>query len=232
METNPLKIFLPILLMALLPLASKAAVIPGIYNTGTHNEFISGGVQIDKDYTFRKVSGDNVGYFGHGRVAIGDGYPVGVAPSSFGKPWLADTVGSHWLTPSANRAASYDATSNGIYHWVLKFDLTGYLANTAEFTGRFAADNNAKAYLNGHLIGTAKSYSKWYSLASAKGDFVDGLNVLKFVVINTQKANNNPTGLRVQFLSSNVLAAPIPAAVWLFGSALLGLTASRKRKKN
>ncbi|GAB6142168.1 hypothetical protein JCM14076_28970 [Methylosoma difficile] len=207
-----------LLMSALMPIVGHAASIPGLFNTG---EGITKDGTRDLNYRFRKTSGSGAGSTGLGRAIVGNGGVVG-------SRWLADTTTSHWLTLSSNRADNYDTTSDGVYSWTLKFDLTGYDANSAGFNARFAADNNARAFLNGKLIGTANNFSSWHNF-SANDFFVNGINTLRFVVTNITQANNNKTGLRVEFLSSNV-NVPLPAALWLFSPAIMGLAAMRRKR--
>jgi len=55
---------------------------------------------------------------------------------------------------------------------------------------------------------------------------------LNFIVFNAAGSVGNPPGLLVSSLSgeAELAAVPIPAAVWLFGSGLLGLIGVARRK--
>ena len=140
---------------------------------------------------------------------------------------------SSWLTPVANQARNFDASSNGTYTWTTTFNLTGFDATTASLTGRFAADNQAIAYLNGVQIGTSGGFTSWSSF-SAASNFNAGVNTLSFVVTNLRQVRDNPTGIRVEFLSSNATAVtPVPEAdtyaMMMAGLGLMGLIARRKK---
>ncbi|GAB6141429.1 hypothetical protein JCM14076_21580 [Methylosoma difficile] len=211
--------------LAVNPISANAASIPGLFNTGAG--ITVSGTQ-DTNYTLTKVAGKDAGTnYGYSYAQVGSGFPIG--------PWLADSSSSHWLTPSANRSESYDPVANGdgYWKWSLSFSLTGLDASTAAFTGHFAADNSAVAYLNGVQIGTASGFTQWYSFAATSGLFKVGLNTLDFVVKNNKQDAGNPIGLRAEFLSSSAqsYATPVPAAIWLFGSAFAGLVATAKRKR-
>jgi len=158
-----------------------------------------------------------------GEAAVGSGWPI--------SPWLADNNTSHWLTPTDNRAQSYDSSHNGSYLWTLEFDLSGFNASTASFAGRFSADNNATAYFNGEIIGSAAGFSQWYNFAAASHLFVAGINTLEFLVTNVKGSSGNPTGLRVEFTNSQVAAVPVPGAVWMFLSGLFGMLALKRNFK-
>lgn len=203
---------------------ANAAGIPGLYSTGAG--FSNG--QADTNYSWQKVTGNLSGTTsGQGITQVGNGKPIGVPIATGGNAWIADDANSHWLTLTSNRTQSYDPNQAAKYDWKTTFTLTGD-PTKAYFTGRFSADNNAKAFLNGHLIGTASNFSNWFDLTVDKSYFVSGVNTLLFVVQNVKGLSNNPTGLRVEIQSS---AVPVPAAIWLFGSAFAGLVASSRRKK-
>jgi hypothetical protein len=50
-------------------------------------------------------------------------------------------------------------------------------------------------------------------------------------IIFTLVENNSPVGTRVQLDNVSVSAVPLPAAAWLFGSALVGLVAVARRRR-
>ncbi len=198
---------------------AQASPIVGLYNTGA-------GITIngttDTNYALTNSSGAAI-YGNYGEAAVGSGWPI--------SPWLADNSTSHWLTPTSNRAQSYDSSSAGTYKWTLQFNLTGYNATTASFEGKFSADNNAVAYLNGNNIGSAAGFSSWYNFSAGSSLFNAGVNNLEFVVTNL-KGSGNPTGLRVEMTNSNVSAVPLPGAVWFFMSGMLGLLAVKRKSKS
>lgn len=197
-------------------LNAHALDIAGLYSTGAG---LTAGDQ-DMNYALSS-STDTVGSYGY--VASNNSFPIG--------SWLSNTSTSAWLTPSANQAQSYDPSSNGTFTWTTTFDLTGYNATTASFSAQFAADNNAQAFLNGHLIGTANGFSSWSALSATSNDFVSGVNTLQFVVTNLAQNGGNPTGLQVNILASNVSAVPEPGEYGLIftGLGLISLIVRRKK---
>lgn len=161
----------------------------------------------------------------NGYVAANNSWPVG--------PWMVNNATSSWLTPALDQSTSFDPLSNGIYTWATTFDLTGYNAATAGFTGRFAADNSAVAYLNGHQIGTSSGFTAWSNFSTTASDFISGVNTVTFVVTNLKQNGGNPTGLRAEFLTSNVSPVPEPETygMMLMGLGLMGFVARRRKNK-
>lgn len=203
--------------LAVANVQANTVSIPGLFNTGA-------GITVDKatDFNYKLTDGDGDAiYGGYGEAAVGSGWPI--------SPWLTDSNTSHWLTPTDNRTQSYDATHNGSYLWTLEFDLSGFNTDTASFVGRFSADNNATAYFNGEIIGSAAGFGQWYNFAAASHLFVAGINTLEFLVTNLKLSGGNPTGLRVEFTDSQVSAVPLPGAIWLFMSGMLGLLAVKRK---
>ena len=82
-------------------------------------------------------------------------------------------------------------------------------------------------------------FNSWTSFSSNSG-FVSGLNTLAFLVANASFATfaehpRNPTGLRVEFVLSNVNVAAIPEpeiyAMLAAGLGLMGFVARRRRQQ-
>jgi hypothetical protein len=206
----------------------QAVPIVGLYNTG---EGITVDKTTDTNYQLTNVSGSSI-YGGYGEAAVGSGWPI--------SPWVADTNVSHWLTPTNNRAESFDPLRNGFYLWTLAFDLTGFEFSTASLTGRFSADNNAVAFLNDNPIGIASDFANWYSFTAISDYFVAGINTLEFRVANIKQSSGNPTGLRVEFTDSDVLPVhaanafsmqvPAPGALVLISLGILMFAGQRKKQ--
>lgn len=167
--------------------------IPGLVNTGAG---LSNG-ELDLNYKFTKIQGAANG---------ASGYTFAVDQTNWS--WISDSTTSHWLTPSANPRQSYDSDSYGLYKWTLEFDLSGYNPKTAAFSARVAADNSVQVKLNGQLLITAgetkgDSHTKFTEF-SANSGFVNNKNSLEFIVKNLKVDVWNPTGLRVEFISSSI----------------------------
>ncbi len=193
--------------------SAHAASISGLVNTGS---FASGAQ--DTNYL---LNGTTYGY-----VSSNGTFPLA-------GNWLTNTSTSKWITPAVNQGASFDPTTNGTYSWKLSFDLSGFNASTASFSGQFAADNSAVVKLNGVQIGGASGFSSFYNFGATSG-FNSGVNTLEFVVTNFAQGSGNPTGLRVEFLQSSVAAVPEPEtyAMLLAGLGLMGAISRRRAKKS
>jgi hypothetical protein len=194
-------------------LSANAAEITGLVNTGS----FASGTQ-DTNYTLNATS------FGY--VTANGAFPLS-------GNWLANSADSSWITPTAAQGQSLDPSADGLYSWVLSFDLTGFSASSASFVGKFAADNSAVAKLNGVEIGTSSGFSSFSDFSATSG-FNSGINTLEFLVTNTGQNGGNPTGLRVEFTQSNVVSAvpePETYALMLAGLGLMGAVARRRKAK-
>ena len=147
-------------------------------------------------------------------------------------PWIGNDATSKWITPTADQSQSFDAWSAGTYTYSLSFDLSGFKAGSASFSGRVAADNAVTVLLNNQTISSASGFTGWSGFAS-NGGFIDGVNKLDFVVTNWAQNGGNPTGLRVEFTDSTVTPVPEPEtyAMMLGGLALVGAIARRRKSK-
>ena len=99
----------------------------------------------------------------------------------------------------------------------------------ATLNGAVLPGSNVPAGLN-PTTGDA-GYEHWTTF-SANSGFVNGVNTLDFFVTNEYHGLSfDPTGIRVEFLSSNVAAVPEPAtwAIMLAGLGILGGARRRLR---
>lgn len=204
----------------------SAAVILGLYNTGVK----SGGAGWAGGSGAKGGNGADLHWNnddGNGGQAF-TGSPLHPA-------WAVNNDTSQWLTPSPQGDESYDPSVSGNDVYSLTFDLTGYNPLGASFAGRFMADNQVTSILlNGHVItGSGGAFNgPWTSFSSVAGDFTGGVNTLQFNVLNFAQNGGNPTGLRVEFLSSDAAAVPEPAtwALMIGGFALVGASMRRSRR--
>jgi len=215
--------FLVAAFSSIMAFEASAVPISDLYNTGAGS--VSGG--IDSNYSLSYSGGETTSFGSHGYE--GTGWPTN-------GPWIKNNASSQWITPSASASTSFDsvAEGNGTYTWSLVFDLTGYNAASANFNGRWATDNAGIITLNGAALNNPSStFTQWSSFSSFGGDFNDGLNTLEFSVVNFAQNNSNPTGLRVEFLDSDVDVASVsePASLSLLGLGIAALGFSRRKTK-
>lgn len=198
--------------------SAHAASISGLVNTGVG----AAGTQ-DTHYALTVVSGDTVLANSNAFISADNVWPVG-------KAWTANTSTSKWITPTSNAGDWLDPVVKGVYDYRLTFDLTGFDASTAAFTGRFSADNSVVVLLNGQQIADGHKFDSWKSFGASTG-FNSGINTLDFIVTNGWQTDDNPTGLRAEFVSSVATAVPEPTtyAMLLAGLGLITYTARRRK---
>ena len=202
---------------------ANAVVITGLYNTGVDGSSVAvvGVGAPDQHWTLTSgtayVSGQN-----------------GVFPLN--GAWLADDATSRWITPQPLAGATLDPVADGLYFYNLSFSLAGFDPATAQFAGRFAADNGVNEIrLNGNLLAASGgNFNIWTGFGATSG-FVAGTNVLTFTVNNLGQTSGNPSGLRVEFTSSDasvVPGVPEPAswAMMIAGFGLVGATMRRRAR--
>jgi hypothetical protein len=192
---------------------AHAASIAGLKNTG-----LGASGTVDSNYSLSSAASTTP------VITYDSQWPIG--------PWLANDSTSKWITPTGSQGESFDPSSNGTYTYTLTFDLTGYNAASAMFSGRLAADNSVQVKLNNSVIGGGTGFTDWTSFGASSG-FVSGVNTLDFVVNNWAQNGGNPTGLRVEFGASSIAAVPEPEtyAMLLGGLAMVGALARRRKQK-
>ena len=209
------KIVFAALATVVAPLA-LAVPISGLVNTGAG---VADHAQ-DTNYALAVTNGST--------VAGTHGYAADQVDFPDGGPWISGgSSASKWLTPFQNEGQSLDPVKNGVYVWTLVFDLSGYDTSVGFIQGRWAADNFGSVWLNGEQIGVSAGYDNWSSFYASNLLFNSGVNTLQFIVTNLAQASGNPTGVRVEFLASEV---PEPGSIALMLGGL-GLLAGFSRRR-
>lgn len=135
-------------------------------------------------------------------VAPETGFPL---PS----PWLENDSNSRWITPTANLSNS----SPGLFVYETEFDLTGLDPATARITGGWATDDEGvEIQLNGLTTSFSTSptgYRELHPFTLSAG-FIQGRNVLRFLLENHFASPHNPSGLRVHISSASANRLPGP----------------------
>jgi hypothetical protein len=169
----------------------------------------------------------------HYTVSPGPSAVVIGSPSSVG--WVANTANSTWISNAAN---TYGGP--GPFTYTTTFDLTGLDPSTAAISGWMSADDQAVIYLNGVAVfnGALDPSAPWSFLEplNISSGFVAGLNTLEIAIPNyLEYGNDGPTGLQLDIqgtanVTSHNPSVPEPATLALFGIALAGFAASRRKK--
>ena len=193
--------------LATFSLATHADTISGLHNTG---QGLAAGVA-DVNYKVTDTTGATSTPYVAANV-----YPIGA--------WMANTAASQWLLLTTN---SPNDQPQGFSVWTSTFDLSGFDAASASFSGRFSADDAALVMLNNNRIGTSAGYSSWSNFSAQAGSFVAGVNTLEFVVFN----QGGSAGLRAEFIATEVSAVPESEtyAMLLAGLGLMGFLARRRK---
>lgn len=199
------------------PAASNPATytaIPGLYSTGVDNSgaLLPQGV-VDCHYAFASTGGTAFGTSASSPTCPISGIFGATANTTIfpaNGAWMAPTTTSQWLLPANPSKFLYDQTKNGTYTWTLIFTLPATLdPTTASFNAQWVVDNYGYITLNGTTISTiprsagASAFQRWTPFSATSG-FVAGTNTMVFYVTNAAGRGANPTGLQVNFLSSNV----------------------------
>jgi len=219
---------------------ARSDPIPGLFNTGVISEtpiVLNADGSVDLHYLL--VTSPDPSFPGPASFVV---TPITrPCPDPSGQAcWLADGPDSKWISARADTWTSGNGIA-GNYDYQLSFDLTGFDPSTAFIAGQWATDNEAGPIrLNGGSTGstTGPTDFSFFTPFTISSGFVAGVNTLDFPVVNDVVSFPvNPTGLRVEFLSSSatpVLATsvPEPTTLMLLTLALAGLTVSRRGKLN
>ncbi len=174
---------------AMLAAVSTRAEIDSLHSTGSQPLFdTSTGWTFDYYWSIDHASQSNWAYIA---------WPPNPA-------WLPDDLLSSWIAPSGvENSGPGDPTGDYIYR--TNFDLRTVDLNSVQINLRVAVDNTiTNIFINGRPLGlSASGFSTLTPLTIATG-FAFGANRLE-IVVNNAGTSPNPSGLRVQVDSSEVV---------------------------
>lgn len=207
-----------VILTGLLFGAQFAQASPVLYPTGVDDSFVAliGGSQ-DTHYTMT----------GNGNVILNGAPAVAISNSTIWWQWVKPTD-ARWIY----NADLEDSGIRGTYDFQTTFNLTGYNPATASISGKWAADQYGSIFLNGIATGISLVDGNWdgnnypdlHSFTISSG-FLPGINTLTFRV----DLPDGGDGLLVRDTSVTANAVPVPPALLLFGSGLIGLAGLGRR---
>jgi len=207
-----------------LPIAANAVVLvqtsdPGFYNNslGTVLNNTNGG-------------NSSTGYFPINNDANVD-FPV--APDLS----VADATLGNWLTNPLNLNANWNFLTAIPNQWTVGTEVAVmYQFDTLEATNvvaRFGVDNGIYAWLDGVYLGGARR-AGGVSLGEHTfniGDFDSGTHFLQLILEDHGSTNGYAVEITADTFTPGPPPVPVPAAVWLFGSGLVGLIGFARRKQ-
>lgn len=148
--------------------------------------------------------------------------------------WLADGIdASSWISPTGQENPG---DSPGVYTYEEIFTIgAGFNPSSAQIAGAWATDDTGVIMLNGNLVGTASLAFGTLTPFTIDSSFTAGINKLDFEVTNGSISSQpvNPSGLRVEIVSTSISAAvpePTSSAFLGLGLAALALVAMKNRR--
>jgi hypothetical protein len=197
--------------------AAQAAAITSLYNTGVD----ASGVVLpdstvgDSHYTLTDPNGSSLSILSLSDPAK---FPISVYNN-----YVTSAAPSNWIGPS-NSSANFNGIP-GDFTYRTTFDLSDFLANTAQINGSWGTDNGGvDIRLNGVSTGiTNPGFGGGYStfaIANTGTNFVDGINILEFVVNNAGTVDS-PIALRAELSgTATAKSASVPEPADFVGTAI------------
>jgi hypothetical protein len=198
--------------------AAQAAAITSLYNTGVDasGAVLPDSTVGDSHYTLTDPNGDNLSILS---LSDPSKFPLTVYNS-----FVTSAAPSSWIGPTTlNNFTGIP----GNYTYRTTFDLSNFIANTAQINGNWGTDNGGvDILLNGVSIGAGSTnpgfgggYSS-FTIANTGNNFVDGINTLDFVVNNAGSVDS-PVALRAELNgTADINPAAVPEPSDFIGTAI------------
>lgn len=142
--------------------------------------------------------------------------------SPFG-PWVLNDQYSRWISPRSN---AWGSNAPGLYRYRTTFDMGLGSPDTAAIAIRWAADNDARVYLNGSVVAALLDPANFRRLNEAliTTGFRPGLNTIDIEVNNLDAGGPSPQGLRVEIVGAQAARNPNRLVQVLRGQTASGPT--------
>jgi hypothetical protein len=201
-----------------IPVLLQAAPIRTLFNSGVLDDGTlapAGSTDLHFSATFQSSDPEDSGFLLISPVLV---------PSFFPETWVHNTSDSRWLW-AVPPGSIPNYTDPGSYHYVMQFDLTGYIPSSAVITGRWAAnDFGLDMVVNGHSTGQTANPFTFTNFTIDPNMLVAGINVLDLPV---RVEGVSPDGIQLQFTQATANAIPEPVSMVTLGAGLAWLTAYR-----
>jgi hypothetical protein len=214
---------LPIIAVLMLPLAANAIVLVETSDPGYYNDSIG--------TTLNSTNGGESGPFPVSNDSNLD-FPTEPDLSA------ASTILGNWLTNPLNLNSNWSFETSIPNSWTVGTEVAViYQFDTLEATNviaSFGVDNGIFVWLDGDYIGGARR-AGGVSLGEHTfnvGDLDAGTHFLQILLEDHGSTNGYAVEITADtFTPGPPPEIPIPAAIWLFGTGLLGLIGIARRKK-
>ncbi|MDO8722026.1 MAG: VPLPA-CTERM sorting domain-containing protein [Syntrophales bacterium] len=208
--------------------------------SATAQATLSPNLLVNGDFTSTTISDNASGYLTSGQwYGSSTGWDListGGNPDPYAKLVTVNSV-QHLIQAVELKTAlpGYTATKGPVQ---VSFDYQASGLNLGQtYVNLYGSDNQPQYGNYGTLLGTisgtsfSKGKSTWTSISSSSLNWTDASKGYAWYTLDIYTKTQNKTGNYFWVDNVNVQVTPIPAAVWLLGSGLIGLAVLRRRAK-